>query len=163
MLKQTGRDIESDRVAMLLRPDNSLEHVTATGNVRLRDTGPNSMQVRAPRADINMGQKNMVKSAAFSGGVQMESTGENAMNGTAGKVTLDFGAANKLSRVVASDNVHIVQQPGNKKQTQTADISAGSVVMAMKDGQRLPVGGNGRRLRRSRCCRRSRNMPARRR
>ena len=131
-VKQTGRDIEADKVALLLRQDNSLDHVTATGNVRLRDTGPNSMQVRAPRADINMGQKNMVKSAAFSGGVQMEAAGENAMNGTAGKVSLDFGAANKLTRVVASDSVHIVQQPGNKKQTQTADINAGSVIMVMK-------------------------------
>jgi lipopolysaccharide export system protein LptA len=134
-VKQTGRDIEADRVAMLLRPDNSLEHVTATGNVRLRDKGSNSMQVRAPRADINVGQKNVVKSAAFSGGVQMEASGENAMHGTAGKVTLEFGAANNLSRVVASDNVHIVQQPGNKKQTQTADISAGSVIMKMKKGR----------------------------
>src|SRR3954464_7639630 len=133
-VKQTGRDIEADKVALNLLTDNSLDHVTASGNVRLRDTGPNSMQVRAPRADISMGQKNMVKSAVFSGGVQMEAAGENAMNGTAGKVTLDFGATNPLRRVVASDNVHIVQQPGNDKQTQTADISAGSDVIKIKNG-----------------------------
>lgn len=133
-VQQTARNIDADAVTMLLRPDNSLEHVVATGNVRLHDTGPNRMLVRAPRADLNMGQKNTLRSAVFSGGVQMEASGDTAMTGTAGTVTLAFAGNNKLNRVVASNNVHLVQQSG-KKQSQTAEINADALTLSIKNGK----------------------------
>jgi lipopolysaccharide export system protein LptA len=151
-LQQETRDIEASKLAMLLSQNNQFEKVIATGDVRLRDTGANGMTVRAPRADVNMGDKNAVRSATFSGGVQMEATGDRAMKGNAGKVSLEFGAENRLSRVVASEGVHIVQQPdphlgarnggskagrSQREQSQAVDIEAPMLTLRMKDGKRF--------------------------
>ncbi len=148
---QTGRDIEANKVALLLRPNNELDHVTASGDVMMRDSGPNGMLVRAPRADLNLGAKNQLKAASFSGGVQMEASGENAMKGTAGKVLLDFGAGNHLQKVVATENVHVAQLPhsqptaskngavragrSNSDKAQLADIQAQTLTLRMKEGR----------------------------
>jgi len=134
-VQQAGRDIEANRVTMLLRPTNELDHLTALGDVRLRDTGPNGMSVRSPRADMNLEAKNQLRSASFSGGVQFEATGEDAMNGTAGKVMLSFGGGNRLQKVVATENVHLTQQPGKRKQAQTAEIQAHTVTLLLKNGK----------------------------
>lgn len=137
-LDQQSRVVDAGLVKVQFRPDSSVEHVTATGDVHLQDMTANGVSVRAPRADIDMGEKNLVRRTIFSGGVQIEGHGENNMNGTAGKVALDFGAENRLSHVQASENVHMVRGPSKTKRDSYA-LSAQGVDLKVKDGKRFDV------------------------
>src|SRR5512146_2205247 len=111
-LAQTDRTVDADKVDVHFRPNNEVESVVATGNVRLQEQGANELSVRAPRADLDMAQKNLIRRAVFSGGVQVEGHGKSGVNATAGKLALDFGSQNRLSHVRASDSVHLQQLPG---------------------------------------------------
>src|SRR5512146_727490 len=109
---QASRTVDANKVNVRFRPNNEVESVVATGDVRLAEKGTNDLSLRAPRADLALAQKNLIQRAVFSGGVQIEGGGKTAMNGTAGTLTLDFAGQNKLSHVRASDNVHVQQLPG---------------------------------------------------
>jgi lipopolysaccharide export system protein LptA len=137
-LDQQSRVVDAELVKVNFRPDNSVEHVTATGDVHLQDNTPNGVSVRAPRADVETGQKNLVRRTTFSGGVQIEGYGDNNMNGTAGKVALDFGTENRLSHVRASENVHLVQGPSKTKKDSYA-LSAQAIELKVKNGKQFEV------------------------
>lgn len=122
-VEQGPRLVEASTVRVAFRPDNSVEDMVATGEVRYRETGANAMSVSAPRADVRVAQKNLVQGAVFSGGVKIEGTGDNAINGAMGKLALDFGAHNKLSHVRASENVRL-QQAASKKQKDSFEIAS---------------------------------------
>jgi lipopolysaccharide export system protein LptA len=135
---QQSRVVDAERVKVDFRADNSVEHMTATGDVHLQDSTPNGVSVRAPRADIEMGEKNLIRRSIFSGGVQIEGHGENNMNGTAGKVVVDFGGGNRLSHVRASESVHLVQGPSKVKKDSFA-LSTEAVDLKVKDGKQFEV------------------------
>src|SRR5512146_113476 len=91
---QATRTIDADKVKVHFRPNNEVESVVATGDVRLAEKGANELSVQAPRADLDIAQKNLIHRAVFTGGVQIEGRGNTAVNGTAGTVTLDFVGQN---------------------------------------------------------------------
>ncbi len=109
---QTARTIDANTVDVRFRPNNEVESVIATGDVQLAEKGKSDLSVRAPRADLSVGQKNLLHRAVFSGGVQIEGRGKSAINGTAGTLSLDFAGQNKLSHARASDKVHMRETPG---------------------------------------------------
>lgn len=133
-LDQQDRVVDANRVSLYFREDNSVSHVTATGDVRLDDRTPNGVSVQAPRADLEMGQKNIIERTTFSGGVQIAGRGDNDVNGTAGRVVLDFAGQNRLSHVKASENVHLVQAPSKSKQD-AYDLRAEALDLKVKNGK----------------------------
>ncbi len=134
-LDQQNRVVDANKVNVSFRPeDNSVSHVTATGDVRLQENTQNGVSVRSPRADIDLAQKNQVRRAVFSGGVQIEGRGDNNISGNAGKVTLDFGDQNRLSHIKASDKVHLLQGPSKSKKD-SYDLVAEAVDLNVKDGK----------------------------
>ncbi len=133
---QTTRTIDANKVNVRFRPNNEVESVVATGDVQLAEKGTTDFSVRAPRADLNMGQKNLIHRAVFSGGVQIEGRGKSAMNGTAGTLTLDFAAKNQLSHVRASDNVHIQQLPGQSS-GDAYDLTTNAMDLLAKEGKKF--------------------------
>lgn len=133
-ITQTSREIDANHLAVMLRDDNNIDHVIATGDVRMNDRSDNPVSLRAPRADVNMGQKNFLRSAVFSGGVQFQGTGDNAVNGTARKIALDFAAQNHLDKIHASGDVHLQQQPANNK-GQPVEIASDALDISIRNGK----------------------------
>jgi lipopolysaccharide export system protein LptA len=135
-VEQTTRTIEANTVDVHFRPNSEVESLVATGDVRLAEKGPHELSVQAPRADLDMGQKNLIRRAIFSGGVQIDGRGKNAVNGTAGTVALDFVGQNRLSHVRASNNVHLQQFPAQNS-GDAYDITTNAMDLVVKDGKRF--------------------------
>lgn len=133
---QTTRTIDANKVNVHFRPNNEVESVVATGNVRLAEKGASELSVQAPRANLDMGQKNLIHRAVFSGGVQIEGSGKSAVNGTAGIVALDFAGQNRLSHVRASNNVHLQQFPAQNSRD-AYDVTTNAMDFVVKDGKRF--------------------------
>jgi lipopolysaccharide export system protein LptA len=133
---QKSRTIDAERVNVSFRDDNSVSHISALGDVHLEDRTANGVSVRSPRADIDVGEKNLIRDVLFSGGVQIEGRGDNNVNGTAGKVLLDFSGQNRLSHIKASDNVHLVQGPTKFKKDQY-ELIAQAIDLSLKNGKRF--------------------------
>lgn len=135
-LDQAERSAEANRVDILFRPDNNIDHVIASGDVRLLDNTANGVSVKAPRADLQVGTKNQVQRAVFSGGVQIEGRGENAINGNAGKLDLQFAGESRLSHVRASENVHLLQA-STAKNKESFELTSQALDLVVRDGKRF--------------------------
>ncbi|MDT8068885.1 MAG: LPS export ABC transporter periplasmic protein LptC [Terriglobia bacterium] len=133
---QATRTIDADKVKVHFRPNNEVESVVATGDVRLAEKGANELSVQAPRADLDIAQKNLIHRAVFTGGVQIEGRGNTAVNGTAGTVTLDFVGQNHLSHVRASNRVHLQQLPAQNS-GDAYDVTTRAMDFVVKDGKRF--------------------------
>jgi len=91
----TSRDrtLLADHAIVNLNEGNAVEHVDATGNVRISDSG--GIQVRSPRADLNLGPNNVVKSALFAGGVDFVSAKQGA-SGHSGELLVSFAPSGNI-------------------------------------------------------------------
>ena len=134
-VEQANRDIEAQHLTAYLTDDNNLDHLLATGDVRMNDHGPNALAVRSPRADVQMGGKNFLRSAVFFGGVQFQGITDNAVNGTASRVLLDFAAQNHLDKIRASGDVHIQQQPAKGRTGQAVEIVTNAIDLRLVNGK----------------------------
>ena len=133
---QQDRDFQSDRLQLLLTPENEVQRTVATGHVQLVTQGPNSTRLRSPYAEMMLGEKNQIQTAVFSGGVEMEASGPNAAKVTAGRVAVDFAKPNRPQVVHASESVRIEQQPSQEgRQQQRIEIASQAVDMYIREGR----------------------------
>ncbi|MBV9607988.1 MAG: LPS export ABC transporter periplasmic protein LptC [Acidobacteria bacterium] len=110
-LERSGDRMHAENVVLFLRADNSIDHILATGDVRSESPKSNGVLVRAPQAEVFMGEKDAVHSAVLSGGVSFEQGGDSPMHGTAAKATVEFGRANTISRAIFTDGLKLVETP----------------------------------------------------
>ncbi len=120
------RQAQADEMTLFLNEDNSLEHATATGYVKLESredrvagvharprppgaAGASWSEVTAQRLDINMKPDATVKDALLSGGVRFSNKGSQALSGSAARAVLDFGDGNSLGKVRAEGGVKLAQ------------------------------------------------------
>jgi lipopolysaccharide export system protein LptA len=139
---------EAEELTLYLDDDNTLEHATATGNVRVAASSASLLggrrpapatapwsQVTAQRLEVSMGRRATVREAVFSGDVRYRSQGAQTLTGTAGRAVLDFSGRNSLSRVHSDGGVELVEasEPAdergrrfstNRKPLQTIAIDA---------------------------------------
>lgn len=121
-LAQPGRTMSADRVAIIFRPDNSVQRVVASGDVRGTQEGPNAMNFHAGAAEILMGAKE-AQSALLSGGVTVEGSGASLLNGSAQKVQVAFGPKSKVQKVTATGEARFGERAksgGNQKPVELA-------------------------------------------
>ncbi len=81
------RKLLANQAIVNLSADNAIQHVNATGNVRMSDES--GMQVRSPHAELQLAAQNTVESAVFSGGVDFQSE-KQAASGHSGELLLHF-------------------------------------------------------------------------
>jgi lipopolysaccharide export system protein LptA len=138
-IHQQDRDFQSDRLELLLTPENEVQRAVATGNVQVMTVhGPSSNRLRSPYAEMMLGVKNQIKTAVFSGGVEMETSGPNAATSTAGRVVIEFAEQNRPQIVHASENVRIQQQPSQEgKEQQRTEITTQAADMNIRDGRMI--------------------------
>jgi lipopolysaccharide export system protein LptA len=109
-LSQAGRTLEAERLTIDFRPDNSVERILATGDVRGAEEGENAMNFHASAAELRMGEKE-AQSALFSGGVTVSGAGGALMNGSAQKVEVAFGPRSTVEKITALGNARFGEHP----------------------------------------------------
>ncbi|MGA3125075.1 MAG: LPS export ABC transporter periplasmic protein LptC [Candidatus Korobacteraceae bacterium] len=97
------RTVLADHAVMDLSPDNSIQAVHATGNVRVSNTA--GMRLRSPAAEMKLGANNMVQTALFTGGVDFESETQGA-SGHSGEMLLHFVPASEAKGASRSQPPH---------------------------------------------------------
>ena len=132
---------QAEKATIFLRPDNSVDHVLATGDVRVEASGTQNTQVRAAQLDLlMMSHSGSLRTATFSGDVQMESSGAQRAEGTAGRVILNFSGKNVLTTARTEENVKLVahQTPASGSAApQDIELTAAAVDFVVADGSRL--------------------------
>ncbi len=110
-VEQPDKDVTAGRVFLYFRNDNTIDRVVAVGGVQVVTRGKDSLQLRAPGAELLAGMKNQMKAATFSGGAQFVLQGNRPMQGSANQIALSFGSGNKLASVKLSGDATVVQEP----------------------------------------------------
>ncbi len=101
-ISSAGRELQAEHGVAHLAPDNAVQRVTATGNVRLSDVA--GLRLQAPRGELLFGSPpqhansrragdpgGSLESAWLGGGVEFES-GQQAANGHAGEIRILFSS-----------------------------------------------------------------------
>jgi lipopolysaccharide export system protein LptA len=136
-----SRHCEADSATLFLRKDNTLDHVLAAGNVRVRVEGERQAEARAEKLELVMvSGHDALRAAVLSGNVTADFAGTQPMHATAGRVVLDFAGKKKLlTKVHAEENVKLVQQgaSGASSGPQDLELTAPMVDFFLVNGNRL--------------------------
>jgi lipopolysaccharide export system protein LptA len=136
--RPTG-NFDATQVTVFLRPDNSVDHVIATGDVRGTAIGKSKLTVKTTRAEAVIGSDNDIRTATLSGGVDVVATGQRAMNAQAGHAVLEFGSNRQVRVAHATEHVHITQPPATPTapNAQTNEIFADAMDFFIREGDRI--------------------------
>jgi lipopolysaccharide export system protein LptA len=139
-LQTVARKCQSDKATLFLRPDNTLDHVLALGNVLIQVTGPQAAEARAEQLELTTArQPGTLRTAVFSGAVTAEVFGDQPIQANAGRVQLDFAGKNILTKVHAENAVRLVQQqnPSGNSAAQNLELTTAIIDFFLTNGNRL--------------------------
>jgi len=132
---------QAEKATVFLRPDNSIDRVLTTGDVRIETSGTQSTQVRAAQLELlMMPELGTLKTAIFSSGVQMETLGGQKADGNAGRLVLNFTGKNLLTTAHTEQDVRLVahQKPASgSTPAQDVILTAPMVDVAVANGNKL--------------------------
>ncbi len=150
-LQNESGTVEAEQATLFLGPDNEVQRVLATGNVRAETTRRDADPIHA-RADqgemLLTGKQNLLRTATLTGNVQVERIGSQPMQGDAGRAILDFLGHNELQKVHAMDGVRLTRHnasngaPATGSSTSSSapqdyDITAPIIDFFVVEGNRL--------------------------
>src|SRR4051812_10332991 len=108
-----AQESQAQKATLFLRPDNTVDHVIAAGDVQMKTRGTQASSARANQLELQLSdeedQKDLLRAAIFTGDVQINNAGKQPMAGSAGRVVMDFKGKNMVSKVHAQQNVKLVQ------------------------------------------------------
>jgi lipopolysaccharide export system protein LptA len=140
-LQGASRQLDADKATLFLRPDNTLDRVLASGNVRIESESVPPTHVRAAQLDIRMAaQRDSLRMAVLSGDVQLERAGSEPTQGTAESVVLNFAGKNLLNTVHTEGSVKLVQHQKSSTPSsppQDIEIAAGAIDFFLASGRYL--------------------------
>ncbi|HXY49878.1 MAG TPA: LptA/OstA family protein [Terriglobales bacterium] len=140
-LTQRAEQVQSEKAALFLRDNNTVERILATGDVQLETVGSSPAHLRAEQADLLIGDKSLLESAVLTGKVELHAEGPRPFLATAGRVTLDFSGRNQLRRAHAAENVKLIERPPTstaaQREAQTVAVSALAMDFFVAGGRHL--------------------------
>ena len=140
-LQYGPRRSTADKGTIILRADNTVDRILATGNVRVESEDSSSEKVESDQMELLVAEKqDAVRSATFSGNVRVENSGPQPVQGNAGRVVLNFTGNNVLSTVHTQDNVRMVQHQkpaSGSVGAQDVEVTASVIDFVVADGRRL--------------------------
>jgi lipopolysaccharide export system protein LptA len=146
-LRSGERQGDADEATLFLRPDNTVDHVLANGNILLESAGVQPAEARSEQLEMTMAQqRNTLRTVVLSGNVRaqvanrqpveagrprpanlneaskapVQAPQEWPMQGNAGRVVLDFAGKNLLTKVHAEDHVKLLQHQAAANSSATA-------------------------------------------
>ena len=131
-----GGNFDADRLTIYFHDDNKIDHMVASGNVRVHSEGETPIEARAPEANFQMGENDTFRTATLTGGVQLASGGKAPLEGNAGRIVVDFAAKNVAQAVHALGNVRLTQRGG----ANATEIVAEGIDFRVAEGKYLASG-----------------------
>jgi lipopolysaccharide export system protein LptA len=136
---------DADQAVFHLGPDNSVERVLATGNVRTvsrtlarngaaaasrtDSVGADAAQEIHGRSDqaefLLTGSRDLLRLATMTGNVHFEQTGAQPIQGEAGRVIMEFAGQNQLQKVHAVDGARLSQRAANTSKPGEKGLASG--------------------------------------
>jgi lipopolysaccharide export system protein LptA len=132
-----GSSFDADKLTIFLRDNNTIDHMVASGSVRVRAEGDTPVEARAPEATFQMGERDEFRSATLSGGVSLASGGKTPMSGSAARMAVDFAGKNVAQAVHAMGNVRLLQTGSG---TQATEMAADGIDFRIAEGKYLANG-----------------------
>jgi lipopolysaccharide export system protein LptA len=124
---------DADEATVFLKPDNTVDHVFAHGNVVVESKGEQPATVRSTQLELLMAsqpgdsQRSTLHTAIFTGDVRLDTEGPQPMQGTAGRAILDFTENHALAKNAENKNIlKKIHAEGNVKLLQHQKPSSGS-------------------------------------
>ncbi len=141
-IQRGSERLTSQKIVMLLRPDNTAERVLASGDVHLEDTGKENEKSSVQSAELNLELAPNGKSlttAIFAGDVSVNSLGKLPSYASAQKIEFNFANRNVLQTAHAEGDVELKQeQPARQSAAaQELEVTAPALDLAVAGGQRL--------------------------
>jgi len=137
--RPTG-NFEADQLTIFVRPDQSVDHVLADGNLHGSSTAKSKLAFRSQHGEVTMSDAgNVPRRAVFTGDVYVSSTGERSMQGQAKRVVTDFTPDGRVRLVHALEGVHMTQPPtpNSKNGSQAVELTADAVDFFVQNGDTL--------------------------
>jgi lipopolysaccharide export system protein LptA len=145
---------DADEATLYLKPDNTVDHVFAHGNVLVESQGEQPAKVQSTQLELLMStppgesQRSTLHTAIFTGDVRFDMEGTQPMEGTAGRAVLNFTRDHALARnaesksvlkkIHAEENVKLLQhqKPSSGSATpQDFELTAPVVDFYLTDGR----------------------------
>ena len=115
-IEQPPRTMTAERLSVLLREDNSVDRILASGNVHAYAKGDKPFEVAASEGELALDNSNQLRSGVMKGDVSFESRGPSPAHGKTGRLLLSFGTRGRLAKARAEDGVDITQGPAAKSE-----------------------------------------------
>ena len=132
------RTAQADQVTFFLKADNTLDRLSATGNVRIASTGSSKPEITSQNLAVQMEPGQVVKTATLSGNVHLLTEGPQSMEADAGRAELAFSGRNTLTRVHAEQQVTLLQKRKPAENAgQDVRVSAPAMDFIIAEGKRL--------------------------
>jgi lipopolysaccharide export system protein LptA len=141
-VKRAAATMTAEQAVLDLRENNTLERITATGDVESEMAGVTGIHGRADNAEFEMSDDgSTIRSAEFTGAVHVEAAGDHPYEGSSGRVLLTFGARDLLQTVRAEQDVKLAQLPSpagkSSADTQLVQVLAPAIDFYLANGRRL--------------------------
>jgi len=146
-MERSAGTLQAEQATFLLGPENNVERVLASGNVRAeaRQLANDQLSVRADETELLLTPKgNLLRTATLTGHVHAERIGTAATRGDAGRVIVSFAGNNKIQKVHSEEGVRLSQHTDSaeKSSTNTSppqdfDLTAQAIDFFLAEGRRL--------------------------
>ena len=150
-MQNANRRASADKGTLFLRPDNTLDRILASGDVRVDAEGSSAAKVQSNQLELLIAERqDTLRTATFSGDVRVESSAPQPMQGSAGKVVLHFTGKNVLTTVHTQGDVKMLRRQETAKASpsthdvetraagaQEVEVTASTIDFLVAGGRRL--------------------------
>ena len=146
-MERSAGTLQAEQATFLLGPENNVERVLASGNVRAeaKELANDQLSVRADEAELLLTPKgNLLRTATLTGHVHAQRIGTANTQGDAGRVIVSFARNNEIQKVHSEEGVRLSQHAANaeKSSTNTSppqdfELTAQAIDFFLAEGRRL--------------------------
>lgn len=104
-------NLETEKLNVFLRDDNTIDHITAEGGVHATSVSTSGEQydLHAEQGSLFLGEHNLMKTAVLHDNVVVDSSGAQPIHCTARNAVIDFAPDRHPSKIHATEDVHLRQ------------------------------------------------------
>ena len=130
---------QANRATLFLNQDNSLDHLTAAGNVVVNSNSPQRSHAVADQMIARFtADKKSLSTITFEGNVKAEAQGAQSLEAAAQQVQINFSGRNLVNTIHSAGNVKLLQyQRPAGGAAQDVEVTAAAIDYFVRDGHRL--------------------------
>jgi len=123
-MENAQQQAQADDLTLFLRPDNTLDHAVATGDVIMNSNGDHAASVSALKVEMIMKPRTGIDHAVFSGDVHLKTEGPQPAEILTGRAILSFAGKNVLTKIHAEQQVRLQQEQTGSGASQNTEVTA---------------------------------------